>query len=93
MEAFFLLVFSLVLGLGGIALVAWLLASGQSTTFDGLFLTFVALVLSLVFLLNFYWTSRSQEFHQWLTNRGPREKESALENPEDSRNSKGGKPA
>ena len=70
-EELLLLVFSLVLGLGGLVLTGWLAATGQSTTFDGLFLTFVALVLSLVFLLNFSWTLRSQELRRRLGSRIP----------------------
>jgi hypothetical protein len=71
LEDLFLLVFSLVAALGSLALAGWLAITGQSTTFDGLFLTFVALVLSLVFLLIISWTMRSQEFRQWRENRSP----------------------
>lgn len=77
MEDLLLLVISLVLGLGGLVLAGWLAATGQATTFDGLFLTLVALVLSLVFLLNFSWTLRSQELRRRLHSQTP-DKESAL---------------
>ena len=71
MEELLLLVFSLVLGLGGLVLTGWLAATGQSTTFDGLFLTLVSLVLSLVFLFNFSWTLRSHELRRHLGRRIP----------------------
>jgi len=79
LENLFLLVFSLVSGLGGLALTGWLAITGQATTFDGLFLTFVALGLSLVFLLNASWTLRSQEFRHWWESRNPSEKDSKAE--------------
>jgi hypothetical protein len=76
LEDLFLLVFSVVFAFGGLALAGWLAVSGQSTTFDGLFLTFVALVLSLVFLLNASWSWRGQELRQWKKNRSPLEENS-----------------
>ena len=76
LEDLFLLVFSSVSALGGLALACWLAITGQSTTFDGLFLTFVALVLSLVFLLNAFWTWRSQGFQRLKKNLSSQEKNS-----------------
>ena len=59
-----LLIFSILATLGSLAMAVWLAVTGQSTTFDGLFLTFVAIVLAIIFLLIFSWTMRSREFHQ-----------------------------
>jgi len=69
LEDLFLLIFSIVATLGSLALAGWLVITGQAATFDGLFLTFVALVLALIFMLILSWTMRSQEFRQARENR------------------------
>jgi hypothetical protein len=79
-ETFLLLTLSFLLGAGCLALTGWLLASGQFTTFDGLFLTLVCLVLALVFFLNCIWTVRSQEFLEWVQSRKKKKTDAAVEN-------------
>jgi hypothetical protein len=80
-ETFLLLTLSFLLGAGCLALTGWLVASGQFTTFDGLFLTLVCLVLALVFFLNCIWTIRSQEFLEWVQSRKKKETGAAVGNP------------
>ena len=69
-EDLFFLIFSIVATLGSLALAGWLAITGQSTTIDGLFLTFAALVLALVFLFILTLTIRSQQFNQARENHG-----------------------
>ena len=80
-EAFLVLILSFLLGVGCLFLTGWLVASGQFTTFDGLFLTLVCLVLALVFFLNCIWTLRSQELLEWLQSRKRKETKAAVEKP------------
>jgi len=79
-ETFLLLILSFLLGVGCLVLTGWLVASGQFTTFDGLFLALVCLVLALVFFLNCIWTVRSQELLQWVQSRKQKRTEAAVEN-------------
>jgi hypothetical protein len=51
-EIFVLLTLSSVVVLGGLIAAGWLLFSGELTSFDGILLTSVALLLVVVFLLN-----------------------------------------
>ena len=64
-----LLTLSIVGVLGGLIAVGWLLLSGELTSFDGLLLTSVALLLVVIFSLNSLWTIRSQEFQRWCNSR------------------------
>jgi hypothetical protein len=80
-ETFLLLILSFLLGAGCLVLTGWLVASGQFTTFDGLFLALVCLVLALVFFLNCIWTVRSQELLEWVQSRKKKKTEVAVENP------------
>jgi hypothetical protein len=80
-ETFLLLILSFLLGAGCLVLTGWLVASGQFTTFDGLFLALVCLVLALVFFLNCIWTVRSQELLEWVQSRKKKKTEEAVENP------------
>jgi len=80
-ETFLLLILSFLLGAGCLVLTGWLVASGQFTTFDGLFLALVCLVLALVFFLNCIWTVRSQELLEWLQSRKKKQTEASVENP------------
>ena len=68
-EVLLLLSLSFVMVLGALSAAGWLLLSGDLASFDGLLLTFVALLLALVFFLSGLWTVRSQEFQQWWDNR------------------------
>ena len=47
----FLFLFSIAMVLGGLATAAWLFASGQADTVDGLFMLLTALLTALVFAL------------------------------------------
>ena len=47
----FLFVFSVLMILAGVGTAAWLVASGQATTVDGLFLALTALLIAAVFAL------------------------------------------
>jgi cytochrome c oxidase subunit IV len=69
MEAFVLLVISLLLGVGSLGVAGWLAATGQFATVDGLFAVLVCLVLALVFFINCLWTIRSKEFREWMQSR------------------------
>ena len=55
----FLFLFSLLMIFGGIAAAAWLVASGQAATVDGLFLALAALLVSLGFALYLKFLIRS----------------------------------
>ena len=69
LETILLLIASFLLGVGSLAVVVWLLLTGQFASLDGLFLTFACLILALVFFLNCGWSLRSQEFRQWWQSR------------------------
>ncbi|MEW5975276.1 MAG: hypothetical protein AB1898_05650 [Acidobacteriota bacterium] len=80
LEALVLLILSILLGVGSLVLTGWLVATHQAVTMDGLFLTLVCLVLALVFFLNAWWTLRSKEFQEILTQKKrSRETDSARE--------------
>ena len=68
-EIFALLTLSIVGILGGLIAAGWLLFSGELTSFDGLLLTSVALLLVVIFSMNSLWTIRSQEFQRWWDRR------------------------
>ncbi|HEU0006740.1 MAG TPA: hypothetical protein VFS12_12180 [Terriglobia bacterium] len=68
-ETVLLLVSSLLLGIGSLVLAGWLVISHQFASLDGIFLTFVCLVMALVFFLNCAWSLRSEEFRQLMQNR------------------------
>lgn len=70
LETALLLIFSLLLAIGCLALAGWLVVSHQFATLDGIFLTLVCLVLALVFLLNCGWSLRSEEVQNWWQDRG-----------------------
>jgi SNF family Na+-dependent transporter len=80
-ETFLVLILSFLLGAVCLVLTGWLVASGQFTTFDGLFLTLVCLVLALVFFLNCIWALRSQELLEWVQSRKRKKPEAAVEKP------------
>ena len=55
-EDIFLLVFCLVLAIGGLATVVWGVATGRFFTIDGLWLALISLTLSAVFGGNIAWS-------------------------------------
>jgi hypothetical protein len=68
-ETVLLLVSCLLLGIGSLVLAGWLVISHQFASLDGIFLTFVCLVMALVFLLNSFWSLRIAEFRQLIQDR------------------------
>lgn len=69
LESVLLMIVSVVLGLGCLAVTGWLVGSQQFATIDGLFLALVCLLLALISFLNLGWSLRSKEFRQWLKSR------------------------
>jgi hypothetical protein len=68
-ETIVLLVSNILLGIGSLVLAGWLLISRQFASLDGIFLTFVCLIMALVFVLNAIWSLRSEEFRQLMQQR------------------------
>jgi hypothetical protein len=68
-ETLLLLIFSLLMGIGSLGVAGWLALSGQFASLDGLFLTMTALLVALVFFLNFAWNLNSQELTERLNAR------------------------
>jgi hypothetical protein len=69
LESVLLMIVSVVLGLGCLAVTGWLVSSQQFATIDGLFLALVCLLLALISFLNLGWSLRSKEFQEWLKSR------------------------
>ena len=69
METILLLISSFLLGVGSLVLAGWLVVSHQFASLDGIFLTFVSLIMALVCFLNCFWNLRSEEFRQAMQQR------------------------
>jgi len=65
-EDIFLLVFCLVLAIGGLATVVWGLVTGRFFTIDGLWLALISLTLSAVFGGNIAWSIYTGELPRIL---------------------------
>jgi hypothetical protein len=65
-EDIFLLVFCLVLAIGGLATVVWGLVTGRFFTIDGLWLALISLTLSAVFGGNIAWSIYTGELQRIL---------------------------
>ena len=70
-----LLVFCLVLAIGGLATFVWEFATGRFFNIDGLWLTLISLTLSVVFGGNIAWSIYTGEFQRILL-RGSKNHES-----------------
>ena len=65
-EDIFLLVFCLLLAIGGLATVIWGLVTGRFFTIDGLWLALISLTLSAVFGGNIAWSIYTGELQRIL---------------------------
>ena len=61
-----LLVFCFILAVGGLATVAWGLATGRSFSIDGLWLTLISLTVTVVFGGNIAWSIYTGELQRIL---------------------------
>jgi len=65
-EDIFLVVFCLILAVGGLATVVWGLATGRFFTIDGLWLALISLTLAAVFGGNIAWSIYTGELQRIL---------------------------
>jgi len=65
-----LLVFCLILALGGLATVVWGLVSGRLFSIDGLWLALISLTVAVVFGGNVAWSLHTGELQRILRGRG-----------------------
>lgn len=61
LEDMLLMIFCLILAVGGVATFVWDVASGRFFTIDGLWLTLISLTISLVFGGNILWMIHTGE--------------------------------
>ncbi len=66
LEDILLLAFCLILAVGGLATVAWGVATGRFLTIDGLWLALISLTLSAVFGGNIAWSIYTGELQRIL---------------------------
>ncbi len=66
LEDVLLLAFSLLIGVAALAIVIWVLVTGRLLSLDGLLLTFVSLLFTVIFGGNFAWSVHKGEAQQIL---------------------------
>ncbi len=66
LDVVLVLLFCLLMGLGGLAVCVWVILTGRSATLDGILLILISLLLGGLFMWNFIWPVRAGEVREIL---------------------------